>query len=73
VRCGGYGLSTFGAINQGHTHSIAPLSPIASKKVVPTITRSAADKFPKDPRFTFNLACYSARVGRLDEGRHWLA
>lgn len=32
----------------------------------------AADLFPKEPLIAYNLACYAARFGRLDEAWTWL-
>lgn len=34
--------------------------------------RPAADKFPNDYRVTYDLACYSYRLGRPKEFAHWL-
>ena len=30
-----------------------------------------ADKFPAEPTLTYNLACYCAQLGRLDECKEW--
>ena|SRR5438105_1393847 len=34
--------------------------------------RPAFEKFPNDPIIPFNLACYAAQSGRLDEAWEWL-
>jgi tetratricopeptide (TPR) repeat protein len=34
--------------------------------------RPAADLFPKDHLIPYNLACYAAQLGRLDEAWDWL-
>ncbi|MGD0536428.1 MAG: tetratricopeptide repeat protein [Verrucomicrobiota bacterium] len=34
--------------------------------------RPAHDRFPKDFLIPFNLACYAAQLGRLDEAWEWL-
>jgi uncharacterized protein HemY len=33
---------------------------------------AAADKFPEEPVIPYNLACYAAQLGELDEARRWL-
>jgi hypothetical protein len=32
----------------------------------------AAEKFPKEPVIAYNLSCYAAQLGRLDDAWHWL-
>jgi predicted Zn-dependent protease len=32
----------------------------------------AAEKFPKNPTIPYNLACYCAQLGNLEEARRWL-
>lgn len=34
--------------------------------------RPAFEKFPKEPLIPYNLACYAAQFGRLDEAWDWL-
>jgi tetratricopeptide (TPR) repeat protein len=34
--------------------------------------RPAADRFADEPVVAFNLACYAAQMGQLDEARSWL-
>jgi predicted Zn-dependent protease len=34
--------------------------------------RPALEKFPKNPIVPYNLACYAAQAGRLDEAWEWL-
>ena len=34
--------------------------------------RPAFEKFPKEPIIPYNLACYAAQFGRLDEAWEWL-
>lgn len=36
------------------------------------LLRDAVADFPDEPVIPYNLACYSAQLGRLDEARHWL-
>lgn len=36
------------------------------------VLRAAHDKFPKAEVISFNLACYAAQMGRLDEAWEWL-
>lgn len=31
-----------------------------------------ADKFPQEPVIPYNLACYAAQMGQLDQAWHWL-
>jgi hypothetical protein len=35
--------------------------------------RPAADRVEDSEQITFNLACYACQLGRLDDGREWLA
>lgn len=41
--------------------------PLAYEALLP-----AADKFPKEEIVPYNLACYCAQMGRLEEGWDWL-
>lgn len=34
--------------------------------------RPAVEKFPKEPMIPYNLGCYAAQLGRLDEAWEWL-
>jgi tetratricopeptide (TPR) repeat protein len=34
--------------------------------------RPAADQFPKEPVIAYNLACYAAQLGQLDQAWDWL-
>lgn len=36
------------------------------------ILSPAAGKFPQVPTISYNLACYTCQLGKLEEARHWL-